>query len=377
MKFIDISGFEKEKNFLIKAENKNHVAHAQLFFGSEGSPNLSLALAFISFLNCNNKVNNDSCGECPSCKKIDKMIHPDVHFIFPVAPTTKINKNVISDLFIKEWRNFILDDPYQNVNDWFNFYGFENKSPNISKDESRNLIKKLTLKPFESENKIVLIWLPEYLHLYTSNALLKILEDPPPKTFFFLITNDYNRLLKTILSRVQMFKIRNFSDEELKKEILKKEDIAENELSKLILTSDGNLNQAKKIINSSNEDFLSFFKIWMRNCYSNDYAKIQLDLEWFNNQTKINKKAFLIYSLNLIRESFVIKINSSLSRIVDEESEFIKNFSQSLNEEKTEKIILELNDSIRFLERNANPKIIFLDLSIEIANTFNEMKQIA
>ena len=377
MKFIDISGFEKEKNFLINAENKNHVAHAQLFFGSEGSPNLSLALAFISFLNCNNKVNNDACGECPSCKKIDKMIHPDVHFIFPVAPTTKINKNVISDLFIKEWRNFILDDPYQNVNDWFNFYGFENKSPNISKDESRNLIKKLTLKPFESENKIVLIWLPEYLHLYTSNALLKILEDPPPKTFFFLITNDYNRLLKTILSRVQMFKIRNFSDEELKKEILKKEDIAENELSKLILTSDGNLNQAKKIINSSNEDFLSFFKIWMRNCYSNDYAKIQLDLEWFNNQTKINKKAFLIYSLNLIRESFVIKINSSLSRIVDEESEFIKNFSQSLNEEKTEKIILELNDSIRFLERNANPKIIFLDLSIEIANAFNEMKQIA
>lgn len=377
MKFIDISGFEKEKNFLINAENKNHVAHAQLFFGSEGSPNLSLALAFISFLNCNNKVNNDSCGECPSCKKINKMIHPDVHFIFPVAPTTKINKNVISDLFIKEWRNFILDDPYQNVNDWFNFYGFENKSPNISKDESRNLIKKLTLKPFESENKIVLIWLPEYLHLYTSNALLKILEDPPPKTFFFLITNDYNRLLKTILSRVQMFKIRNFSDEELKKEILKKEDIAENELSKLILTSDGNLNQAKKIINSSNEDFLSFFKIWMRNCYSNDYAKIQLDLEWFNNQTKINKKAFLIYSLNLIRESFVIKINSSLSRIVDEESEFIKNFSQSLNEEKTEKIILELNDSIRFLERNANPKIIFLDLSIEIANAFNEMKQIA
>ena len=377
MKFIDISGFEKEKNFLINAENKNHVAHAQLFFGSEGSPNLSLALAFISFLNCNNKVNNDSCGECPSCKKIDKMIHPDVHFIFPVAPTTKINKTVISDLFIKEWRNFILDDPYQNVNDWFNFYGFENKSPNISKDESRNLIKKLTLKPFESENKIVLIWLPEYLHLYTSNALLKILEDPPPKTFFFLITNDYNRLLKTILSRVQMFKIRNFSDEELKKEILKKEDIAENELSKLILTSDGNLNQAKKIINSSNEDFLSFFKIWMRNCYSNDYAKIQLDLEWFNNQTKINKKAFLIYSLNLIRESFVIKINSSLSRIVDEESEFIKNFSQSLNEEKTEKIILELNDSIRFLERNANPKIIFLDLSIEIANAFNEMKQIA
>ena len=377
MKFIDISGFEKEKNFLINAENKNHVAHAQLFFGSEGSPNLSLALAFISFLNCNNKVNNDSCGECPSCKKIDKMIHPDVHFIFPVAPTTKINKNVISDLFIKEWRNFILDDPYQNVNDWFNFYGFENKSPNISKDESRNLIKKLTLKPFESENKIVLIWLQEYLHLYTSNALLKILEDPPPKTFFFLITNDYNRLLKTILSRVQMFKIRNFSDEELKKEILKKEDIAENELSKLILISDGNLNQAKKIINSSNEDFLSFFKIWMRNCYSNDYAKIQLDLEWFNNQTKINKKAFLIYSLNLIRESFVIKINSSLSRIVDEESEFIKNFSQSLNEEKTEKIILELNDSIRFLERNANPKIIFLDLSIEIANAFNEMKQIA
>ena len=377
MQFFQISGFNREKEILINSVKSNHVSHAQLFFGMEGSPNLILVLAFVSYLNCENKTDKDSCGKCSSCIKINKMVHPDVHYVFPVAPTTKINKNVISDYFIKEWREFILKDPYQNINDWFNYYGFENKNPNISKDESRSIIKKLSLKPFESKYKIVLIWLPEYLHIYTSNALLKILEDPPSDTFFFLVTNESKKLLKTILSRLQIFKIRRFFDQEIKNELLKEEKIQKKELKKILLTCDGNLNQAKKIINSSNEDFLSIFKIWMRNCYSNDYAKIQLDLEWFNNQTRINKKAFLIYSLNLIRESFVIKINSSLSRIVDEESEFIKNFSKSLNEEKIEQIILQLNDSIRFLERNANPKIIFLDLSIEISNVFNEMKQTA
>ena len=377
MQFSEISGFDEEKKILVNSVKKNHVAHAQLFFGMEGSPNLTLVLAFISYLNCKNRMEKDSCGHCSSCAKINKMIHPDIHYIFPVAPTTKINKNVVSDHFIKEWREFIKEDPYQNVNDWFNYYGFENKNPNISKDESRNIIKKLSLKPFESEHKIVIIWLPEYLHTYTSNALLKILEDPPPNTFFFLVTNNYNKLLKTILSRVQMFTIRRFLDQEIKKEILKEEEIQEKELNKILLTCDGNLNHAKKIINSSKDDFLDVFKKWMRNCYTNNFSKIQSDLDWFNGQTRINKKAFLLYSLNLVRESFIKKINSNLSRIVDEELDFIEKFSQSLNQNASETIILEMNEAIRFLDRNANPKIIFLDLSLEISNVFKEMKQIA
>jgi len=377
MQFFQLSGFDREKKILINSVKSNHVSHAQLFFGMEGSPNLILVLAFVSYLNCENKTDKDSCGKCSSCMKINKMIHPDVHYIFPIAPTAKINKNVISDYFIKEWREFILKDPYQNINDWFNYYGFENKNPNISKDESRSIIKKLSLKPFESKYKIVLIWLPEYLHIYTSNALLKILEDPPSDTFFFLVTNESKKLLKTILSRLQIFKIRRFFDQEIKNELLKEEKIQKKELKKILLTCDGNLNQAKKIINSSEDDFLFVFKNWMRNCYTNDFSKIQSDLDWFNGQSRVNKKAFFLYSLNLFRESFIQNINSDLSKIVDDELEFIEQFSKSFNQNISEKIILEINESIRFLDRNANPKIIFLDLSLELVNMFNQVKQIA
>ena len=174
-----------------------------------------------------------------------------------------------------------------------------------------------------------------------------------------------------------MFTIRRFFDQEIKQEILKEEEIQEKELNKILLTCDGNLNQAKKIINTSKVDFLDVFKNWMRNCYTNDFSKIQSDLDWFNDQSRINKKAFLLYSLNLVRESFIQNINSSLSRIVDEELDFIKKFSKSLNQNTSETIIFEMNESIRFLDRNANPKIIFLDLSLEIANVFKEMKQVA
>ena len=145
-----------------------------------------------------------------------KLIHPDVNIIFPVAPTTKINKEVVSDKFIESWRVSFFQNPYKNVDDWFEFYGFENKQPNISKDEARNIIKKLSLKPFESKFKINVLWLPEYLHIFTSNALLKILEEPPGQTLFFIVSNDYQKLLKTILSRVQIFKVPRFSDNEIK-----------------------------------------------------------------------------------------------------------------------------------------------------------------
>ena len=148
-------------------------------------------------------------------------------------------------------------------------------------------------------------------------------------------------------------------------------------MKKILLTCDGNLNQAKKIINSSEDDFLFVFKNWMRNCYTNDFSKIQSDLDWFNGQSRVNKKAFFLYSLNLFRESFIQNINSDLSKIVDDELEFIEKFSNSLNQNILEKIILEINESIRFLDRNANPKIIFLDLSLELVNMFNQVKQIA
>ena len=373
MRFSEIPGLDDEKKILINSYNSNTIHHAMLFIGQKGSANLSLALAFATYINCQNR-NTDSCGECPSCSKMDKLIHPDVNFVFPVAPTPKINKEVISDKFIHSWRSSVIESPYITVEDWFEIYGFENKQPNISKDEVRNLVKKLALKPFESVFKINILWLPEYLHLSTSNAMLKILEEPPGNTLFFIVTNNDQKLISTIKSRVQSFKVKRFLDEDMKKYLSSHIDISESEVDQAIYLSNGDINKAEKYLFVSNSEDLNQLKVWMRACYSQNFQDINNQVEWFNSLSKIKKRTFLTYSLKLMREALVSSIDESLSKISDEEMSFISNFRKTLKQKEFEKIIIILDENIRYLDRNANPKILFLDLSIKIANLFKKVK---
>ncbi len=373
MRFSKIPGLEDEKKILVNSYNSNTIHHAMLFIGNKGSANLSLALAFSTYINCQNKT-DDSCGQCSSCSKMDKLIHPDVNFVFPVAPTTKINKEVISDKFIESWRSSVIESPYLSVEDWFEIYGFENKQPNISKDEVRNLIKKLSLKPFESNFKINIIWLPEYLHLSTSNAMLKILEEPPGDTLFFIVTNNDQKLISTIKSRVQSFKVKRFSDEDMKNYLASHKDISEADVDQAIYLSDGDINKAEKYLFVSNKDDLDQLKIWMRSCYSQNFQDINEQVEWFNTLSKIKKRTFLAYSLKLMREALVSSIDESLSRISDDEMSFISKFRNTLNQKDFEDIIILLDENIRYLDRNANPKILFLDLSIKVSNLFKKVK---
>ena len=374
MRFSDIPGLEDEKKRLIESFKSNTIHHAMLFIGQRGSANLSLALAFSSYINCENRSENDSCGKCPSCIKMDKLIHPDVNYVFPVAPTTKINKEVISDKFIESWRITVIESPYLNVDDWFEIYGFENKQPNISKDEVRNLVKKLTFKPFESLYKINIIWLPEYLNISTSNAILKILEEPPGNTLFFLVTNNDQKLISTIKSRVQSFKIKRFSDNDMKKYLSINKDVSEDEVDQAIYLSDGDINNAQKYLYASNSEDLETLKVWMRACYSQNFGEINTQVEWFNSLSKIKKRTFLTYSLKLMREALVSSIDESLSRISDSEMVFISKFRNTLNSQDFENIIIAIDENIRFLDRNANPKILFLDLSIKISDLFKKVK---
>tara|TARA_B100000287_G_scaffold400347_1_gene419468 strand:- start:252 stop:1376 length:1125 start_codon:yes stop_codon:yes gene_type:complete len=373
MRFSEIPGLDDEKKILINSYNSNTIHHAMLFIGQKGSANLSLALAFATYINCQNR-NTDSCGECPSCSKMDKLIHPDVNFVFPVAPTPKINKEVISDKFIHSWRSSVIESPYITVEDWFEIYGFENKQPNISKDEVRNLVKKLALKPFESVFKINILWLPEYLHLSTSNAMLKILEEPPGNTLFFIVTNNDQKLISTIKSRVQSFKVKRFLDEDMKKYLSSHIDISESEVDQAIYLSNGDINKAEKYLFVSNSEDLNQLKVWMRACYSQNFQDINNQVEWFNSLSKIKKRTFLTYSLKLMREALVSSIDESLSKISDEEMSFISNFRKTLKQKEFEKIIIIIDENIRYLDRNANPKILFLDLSIKIANLFKKVK---
>ena len=215
MHFRDIPGLEETKRLLTGAVRQGHVAHALLFAGSEGGGALPLALAFAAYLNCLAPTETDSCGSCSNCVKIHKHIHPDVQYVFPVTTTKSVTKEPVSQKFMAEWRAFLQEEPYGSLNAWLQHMGAENKQGNISREESRQLIRVLSLKAFEAPFKVIILWLPELLHATSANALLKILEEPPAQTVFLLVSNDSDRLLPTISSRLQRIQVRPFSEDEL------------------------------------------------------------------------------------------------------------------------------------------------------------------
>src|SRR6478609_1835336 len=216
MTFSSIPGLDEVKKQLTGSVQSNHIAHALLFAGKPGALSLPLALAFANYLHCQNKNGNDACGTCAACSKSLKYIHPDTSFVFPLG-NVKGDKD--EDRFkaeiLKSWRQFLLEQPFGNLNDWANFYGGEDKQAIISREESREIIKTLSLKPFESPVKVMIIWQPELMHPSAANGILKILEEPPPHTYFILVTNAVDRLLPTIISRTQIVTVPLLFDEEV------------------------------------------------------------------------------------------------------------------------------------------------------------------
>lgn len=369
MLFSEIKGLDEVKKKLIEAVNSNHVAHAQLFLGKDGSPNLPMALAYATYLNCTDRQASDACGACASCVKMNKYIHPDFHFAFPVSSTkTVAAKDAYSANFLKDWRRFLLENPYGSATEWSVIFGGENKQLNISREESRQIIRALTLKSFEATYKIMLIWLPEFMHESAANAILKILEEPQGKTLFLLVTNDSERLLATILSRTQIVKIRTFSDQELKTILMNDDGLDEKKAGQIAHLSEGNLNKARHLASEVEDDSHVMFRDWMRLCFTNDYSKM---VEWsdlFQKMTKEAQKSLLQYSLHMMRETLIIGAkNDNIMRLQGEELSFVQNFEKVMNFGKTEKIVAQLNSSYFHLERNANPRILFLDLSLVIA----------
>jgi DNA polymerase-3 subunit delta' len=379
MRFSEITGYESLKKQLIQSVVSDHIAHAQLFLGKEGGPNLALALAYSCFINCLNKTKTDSCGECPACKKNDKLVHPDVHFAFPVSATKKYKaKDVISINFLSEWRNFVIQDPYNNSSGWNNYFGGENKQLNISRQESREIIKNLSLKPFEGLYKIMIIWLPEYMHPASASALLKILEEPTQNTVFLLVSNDETKILSTILSRTQIVQIRPFSDEEIKNLLINQHFIEEERASQIAHLVDGNINEALRLAREVEDDSHRMFRDWMRLCYVGDLIELTNWTEKFNMMNNVAKQTLFQYGLSMMREALIASNNElKLSRLMGEELEFIKRFSQFLTLESIEQISDVLNEAYYHIERNAHAKILFLSVSLKIYEIFQKMKKLA
>ena len=375
MLFASLPGLKSTKAQLIHSAKSGKIPHAQLFQGNEGALNLPLALAYTTYLHCEAKGDGDSCGTCPACSKSLKFVHPDTNFVFPYG-NLEGDKDKDDDRRkaerLKTWRSFLLEQPFGNLSDWINYYGGEKKQVNISKDESREIIKSLSLKAFESRYKVMIIWLPEYMHPSAANGILKILEEPPPHTVFLLVTNDPEQLLPTIVSRTQSLQVPMLSDEALDDYLLKTQTLDEGRRKRIVQLAEGNLPLALALMQTGEDHNQEVFAEWMRACFEKDYIKLVGLSEDFHELDKLSQRNLLHYSLAMMREVLLQLAGATeINRTKDGELKFIQDFSRSMSIAKIEKASRWLNDAGFFLERNGSAKMIFLDLSLQIAKIIN------
>jgi len=373
MQFAAIPGLPETKEKLLNAVKLNHLAHALLFHGPEGSANLTLALALASYLYCEQKSDTDSCGTCGSCQRMSKLILPDLNFAFPVVASSKEEdgeeegNDGKSDL-LGNWRKFVLGQPYGNVHDFIYFNGFEKKQLNITKAAARKMIQTLSLMSFEGGYKIMLIWAPEYLHPSAANSLLKIIEEPPAKTLFLLVTSQADQLLTTILSRTQKILVRAFSDEEVSSHLVETGRCEAKSAAQIAMLADGNMRTAFQLIDQVEDQTVRQLRDWFRLCATKNLKEIFQLSEDFHKADKESQKSLMLAGLNVTREILLKNLDlDHLLRTTDEDRTFINNISKKmLTEEHAVQLYETFNAAHYHLERNGNAKMIFTDLSMEI-----------
>jgi DNA polymerase-3 subunit delta' len=377
MQFASIPGLGEIKQRLIDAVNSGKFPHASLFQGKEGALNLPLSIALAAYFHCENKGQQDACGTCAACTLSKKYIHPDTHFVFPVGNMKVDFKEKDEDKLrielLKRWRAFIQEQPFGLADDWISFYGGEDKQPIISREDGREILKSLMLKPFQSKVKVMIIWQPELMHAAAANGILKILEEPPPHTYFILVSNQATQLLPTIISRTQIVTIPLTQDADIIAE-LKKTGIQDQEkIMRVVARAEGNLSAALRIAQEQDEPTEPVFQDWMRSCFRLDPSRLLQLSEEFHAADRMNQRNLLNYGLSVLRETLVIISGSSaLSRVVGSELEFIKKFSAVMNVERISRINKLINDALYHLERNASAKMIFMDLSLQINKVTRE-----
>lgn len=368
MFFKEVIGQNSIKQRLIQSVNEQRVSHAQLFAGPAGSGKLALAIAYAQYVACTNRQPNDSCGECPSCKKFKKLIHPDLHFVFPVIKTPKF-KEPVSDNFLDDWRMMIARNPYFNVDQWFGQIGVENAQGLIYSHQSEEIIRKLNLKSYESEYKVMIIWLPEKMHVACANKLLKMIEEPPAKTLFVLITENEEDIISTIRSRCQMITVPPIDPASVEAALSAMPESVGHDIRNVVHLAKGNFNKALDLFQPDEQTLFNLerFKELMRYSYGRKF----LDLfKWADQVAGIGRekqKSLLNYFLDILRENFVYNLkNPNLTFMNTSEEEFSKRFSPFINERN----ILELTEvfelAFAHIGMNGNPRIVFTDVAFKI-----------
>tara|TARA_B100001250_G_C19730682_1_gene758326 strand:- start:67 stop:1206 length:1140 start_codon:yes stop_codon:yes gene_type:complete len=368
MLFREIPGNEEVKNQLISTVKKNRIAHAQIFTGNKGCAKLALAIAYATYINCENKTNEDSCGKCMSCLKYATLSHPDLHLVFPIIKSKKF-KNSVSDNFVVSWRKFILKNPYQSLNSWINDINLESKKGEegfIYKDEALLINQKLTLKKFEAKYRVFIFWMPEKMNREASNKLLKIFEEPPGGTIFVLISENPNALLQTIKSRLQQINIKNFTHKDAVL-FFKKENLSIEKIIELSKNTNSDFGKITALLEEEDVDFFKSFSLWMRLVYKTDIIKISSWVDTISVIGRKNQKLFLSYSIKMIRECLIFNFaEKSLLQTNKIEQDFVSKFAPFIHESNTIIIVEVLENAIKAINRNANAKIVLFDLSLQL-----------
>jgi len=354
MRFGEIQGQEVIKRRLIRTVSDQRISHAQLFYGPEGSSKLALAIAYAQFINCTSRINSppppggegqgvgaDSCGTCPSCIKYQKLIHPDLHFVYPVSTTKKIPKKPQSRNFIEQWRKFLIENQYNvTLQDWYEMIEIENKQGIINADDCNDIISILGYKSYESEYKVMIIWMVEKLYYSAAPKILKILEEPPDKTLFLLISDDPDQIIKTILSRTLMVKIPRVPEQNAGK---------------------------------SEDDTLYFvsFRQWMRDCFAGKIIELIAFASEISRSGREKQKGFLVYGLKVIALCAALNYRDQVnSGLIHEKLIFIRNFSPFINSHILAQLNVLFNAALYHIERNVHSSTLFLDLSLKIVPLF-------
>jgi DNA polymerase-3 subunit delta' len=369
MQFQKVIGQKRVKQQLIASAKQGRIPHAQMFFGPEGCGSLALAIAYAQYVSCTDKGADDSCGNCPSCHKYEKLAHPDLHFAYPVNTSKDVSKEPVSDDYITLWREHILANAYFRSNQWYNFIGIENKQGLISKNESELIIRKLNLKSFESDFKILVLWLPEKMNATAANMLLKLIEEPPDKTVFLLVAEEPNEVLLTISSRTQPVKLDRIDTDSLIITLTTNYQQSATGAKNIARLANGNFIAALELIDQSEENKFNFEKFtgFMRLCYQRNVPELNSWVEEMAGSGRENLKNFFEYSLRLIRENFIMNLkNEELIYLSPAEEEFSKKFHPFINGRNILSITSEFNNAIADIERNANAKIVLFDMTLKI-----------
>ncbi|MBK9256351.1 MAG: hypothetical protein IPM42_12760 [Saprospiraceae bacterium] len=369
MFFKTIPGKSEEKERLLKQISEDRMPHAQIFLGKEGAGSLALALAFSSYVLCTNKKENDSCGECSACLKSHKYIHPDVHFSFPVIKSeSKKREDTTSDDFLAPWRSAIGSNPYMSINQWLSLIKADKSQANINVKECTDIIHKLNMMSYESDYKILIMWLPEYLGK-EGNRLLKLIEEPPLKTLIILVAQNQDKILSTILSRCQLLKVHGFDDEDIITYLSDTVKMDPKKSIQIANVSEGNLNHAIHLSENEDENFSELLIDWLRVCYNPNPLNLQENINKLSALSKDEQKSFFEYGIHFMKELIYQNITGKLAeRLTIDEKEKATRMLKIIDAEKAEAISNVMGDAIDKITGNINIKILLTSDSLLIGD---------